>query len=315
MSASFPPPAVLAHFTPATHSLRWVRIEGGFSGAEVWRGDDPAGSPLFALKAWPDGTLLEPIHRWMARAAHLPFVPRVVPTQSGHTVVTHAGRVWDLATWLPGVADFRANPNDARLTNACAALARLHHAWTPHSPTELPCPAVARRLHVLADRSTIPDLTHLDAESRRVVQRAADQIARCAARAEQALLPWTERSLPLRPCLCDVHHDHVLFAGDAVTGVIDYGAMKVDHVAVDLARLLGDLVEDDDARFAAGLNAYHAAGGTLGVPAEFVRLLDRSGVVCALVGWLHRFATHPPSSAVTARLTRLVSRLEISFAV
>ena len=69
----------------------------------------------------------------------------------------------------------------------------------------------------------------------------------------RALATWAERPLPLQPCLCDVWHDHVLFEGDTVTGVIDYGGAKIDHVAVDLARLLGSMAGDKAKLRAAGL--------------------------------------------------------------
>jgi hypothetical protein len=117
-----------------------------------------------------------------------------------------------------------------------------------------------------------------------------------------------------QPCLRDVWGAHVLFTGDAVTGVVDYGAVKPDHPAGDLARLLGDLVGDDPEPFAAGLAAYRAAGGELDVPDGFVRLLDRTGVVCGVINWLLRLGdpTYPcPDPArVAARLDRLTARVE-----
>jgi hypothetical protein len=137
-------------------------------------------------------------------------------------------------------------------------------------------------------------------------------LARLAPSAERALRVWANRPVPVQPCLCDVWHDHVLFTADAVTGVIDFGAMKTDHVGVDLARLLGSLVGDDDARFAAGLRAYRDAGGVLDVPDGFVRLLDRTGAVCAVAFWLRKLERGPVPNpeAVAARLRELAGRLE-----
>jgi homoserine kinase type II len=315
---------VLARYGAAVGGLRWVALGsgGGFSGAHVWRGEDDRG-PVLALKAWPPGGItqehLAAIHRLMTRAVHLPFVPVVIPASDGSTVVVAGGWVWDLCRWMPGTAGFHADPTPARLVNACAALARLHRAWRPAVPAWGPCPAVRRRLELLgrwralsASRPAPAPQQHptLDAPLRRAWQ----VVAATADRAERSLQEADARAVPVQPCLCDVWGGHVLFSGDAVGGVIDYGAVKDDHVAVDLARLLGDLVEDDEGRFAAGLDAYRAAGGELDVPDGFVRLLDRTGAVCGAINWLVRLCDggyEPPDpGAVAARIDRLAARAQ-----
>jgi homoserine kinase type II len=242
----------------------------------------------------------------------------VVPAADGVTVVVAGGRVWDLTRWMPGAADFHTNPIPVRLASACAALARLHHAWRPAVPARGPCPAVRRRLELLARWREL-SASHLAPPRQRhaildtPVRRAWQAVAASAERAERSLREADGGPVALQPCLCDVWGGHVLFTGDEVTGVIDYGAAKDDHIAVDLARLLGDLVGDDDDRFAAGLAAYRAVGGALDVPDAFVRLLDRTGVVCGAINWLLRLCDggyeHPDPPAVAMRLERLVERV------
>lgn len=313
--------AVLARYGAAVSGLRWTPAGGGFSGARVWRGDDESGSSVLALKAWPADMppgRLDRIHVWMKQAEHLPFVPAILPSRELDTAVEGAGRVWDLTRWMPGTADFRANPTPARLGNACAALARLHRAWAPRGPGFAPCPAVYRRLRVLADWREMPrrfigpgSCGHAELDG--LIRHGAEEVARLAEPAERALLPWTTRPVVVQPCLCDIWHAHVLFTGDSVSGVIDYGAMKEDHGAVDLARLLGDLVGDDEVQFAAGLDAYRDAGGRADSDPRLVRLLDRTGVLCGVVVWLARLVvearTYPDPAAVAARLRQLVTRL------
>ena len=99
----------------------------------------------------------------------------------------------------------------------------------------------------------------------------------------------------------------MLFTGDRVTGIVDYGAMKIDNSAVDLARLLGDLVGDDEARFNLGLNAYHAANPPVAVSSQLVKQLDRTGVVCAIIHWVRQSRS---TDATLRRLRKLLDRAE-----
>ena len=149
-------------------------------------------------------------------------------------------------------------------------------AGRPPSSRARPCPAVARRLDI------VRAWRELLQSGWRPTPRADDP-ARSAAEHAWRLLPgrievipdllrrWVDRTWPLQPCLCDVWHDHVLFDGDRVTGLIDYGAMKIDHPAVDLARLLGSLAEDDLAGWTIGLAAYREVRPLSGGEEELAR--------------------------------------------
>jgi homoserine kinase type II len=66
------------------------------------------------------------------------------------------------------------------------------------------------------------------------------------------------RDVLLQPCLRDARPEHLLFCGDRVTGLIDFGAMAIESVAADLARLLGEWVGPDRVEWAAALEAYTA---------------------------------------------------------
>lgn len=57
----------------------------------------------------------------------------------------------------------------------------------------------------------------------------------------EQLKPLADVSFRLQPCIRDIWHDHVLFDGDRVTGLIDFGAMQIDTPATDIARLVGSL--------------------------------------------------------------------------
>ena len=92
--------------------------------------------------------------------------------------------------------------------------------------------------------------------------------------------------LSLQPCLCDVWHDHLLFSGDTLTGLVDYGSVKIDHVAVDLARMLGSLVEDNTAKWDLGLLGYRGIRPFSASEEGLARALDRAGIVLGAANWL-----------------------------
>jgi Ser/Thr protein kinase RdoA (MazF antagonist) len=315
---------VLQHFPAATaQGCEPLGNRGGFSGARLWKvqGFD---SPL-CLRAWPKNVgpeRLQFIHSEMTRAASrgLDFVPKIHSTRSAVTWVQYAGRVWDLTTWMPGVADFASNPSETRIELACTALARLHNAWHEHGGPAV-CPAILRRLERLqiwqewqqSGWRPLPS-AGLQNPIDDLVRRAWQVLPRFLERLPDRLRPWTTRSLPLQTCLCDIWHDHILFNGNKVGGIIDYGSLRSDHVAVDLARLLGSLVGDDTALLAAGLVAYLRVRPLSSEEEQLVRVLDETGTLIGIANWLiwlyheHRHFEDP--TAVAQRLGVLVTRIE-----
>lgn len=298
---------------------------GGFSGARLWKVQGTTGS--YCVRAWPSGEQtperLGWIHHLMLRArkAGLEFVPAVTAAEDGRTWVEHAGRLWEVTTWMPGQADLYERPTTARIEAACTALAQLHHAWRDFPSPVGPCPAISRRLEIarewmgLIQSGWSPSFGAVAADPFHPWSERAWFLLRTGVEAVQhSLGPWTGRILPLQPCLCDIWHDHVLFDGDMVTGLIDYGGVKMDHVAVDLARLLGSIVGDDAQQRAAGLQAY-ACIRTLSWEEEaLVGILEETGAILAVATWLKwlyrdRRVIEDPAAAVQ-RLSKLVERLE-----
>jgi Ser/Thr protein kinase RdoA (MazF antagonist) len=298
---------------------------GGFSGAGLWRVEASSGRAL-CLRAWPrdfSRERLKWIHRLMqgARAAGLDFVPEVFSSAHHITSVEHSHRLWDLTTWMSGQADFHARPTSTRLHASCAALARLHNAWRNQTPQTGPCPAIMRRLAQaetwralvksgwkLPPRSADVDPVRPWAErAYLILERKIDGVP-CA------LAPWTERVFALQPCLCDIWHDHVLFDGDVVAGIVDYAAIKVDHPTVDLARLLGSMIGDDAILRASALDAYGRIRPLNWDEREFVKVLDETGTILAMATWLkwvyHDGKYFEDRRAVAERLAKVVERVE-----
>jgi Ser/Thr protein kinase RdoA (MazF antagonist) len=298
---------------------------GGFSRARLWRGEGAAGA--FCLRAWPAHTTADRVrglHRIMqhARGQDLDFVPAVFASGNGDTVVETAGGVWELTQWLTGRADFAEHPRAARLEAACEALARLHRAWEAFTTPAEPCPAVRRRLQVLADWQ---DLLASGWRPRPSADPCLDPVGPLAERAwrglptwlqtvSRSLGPWVDFRSPVQPCLCDLWHDHLLYEGDRLVGLVDYGAVKADLVAVDLSRMLGSLVGDDLQGWELGLRSYRRVRDLDGNQERLARVLDRTGVILGITNWLrwlyHENRPYEDLTTIARRMEHLLRRIE-----
>src|SRR5262249_7125138 len=105
---------------------------------------------LFCLRAWPVGMAtdaLTHLHRLMAQArgCGLDFIPVIHPADHGVTWTEHGGRLWELTSWMPGIADFSANPSQQRLRAAWPGGPGPHMPGSPPAKNQGVGPAVQRR--------------------------------------------------------------------------------------------------------------------------------------------------------------------------
>ncbi|HEX7377834.1 MAG TPA: aminoglycoside phosphotransferase family protein [Pirellulales bacterium] len=293
---------VLAAYSPECQPLRLEPLgsAGGFSGARFWRVQAPAG--VFCLRRWPrehpERQQLEFIQAvlWHVRQEGFRLAPLPVETRTHAGYVSEAGHLWELTPWLPGQADYHRDPSLKKLRAAAGALARFHLAASsfplPHRGPDAP-PGLGKRMDVLASW-TPAKLSKLAAS---IVAADWPELARLAER----LLPLFNRAadavidtlnqaaairVPLEACIRDIWHDHVLFCGDKVSGVIDFGAMRVDSVATDVARLLGSLCGDDGAAWLEALQAYDSIRPLSSSEALLVTAYDRANVLLSGMSWL-----------------------------
>ena len=328
-------PQILARWqTPGRSESAESVLHRGFSGAVIVRVRSDAGG--WCLRGWPPNAppveRLRGLHRLLAHvhAAGVTQVPVPRPAIDGDTLVEMHGRRWQLEPWQPGTADFHRDSSDLRLENAMAVLAAFHRvAWlfrpraderdwfatgargTPPSVVERRCqlgdwrpPAIDRVRQALSGDGS--DFARL---GREILDHAARLATAIAAELDAAAgVP-----LPLGPCVRDVWHDHLLFTGNEVTGLIDLSASRTDHVAVDLARLLGSLCGDDVRRWDIALNAYRQQRPLSLDELGLVPVLDRSGVLLSGLTWLkRRYLRGEPIAdmdRVCVRLKSIVARL------
>lgn len=305
--------SILSHYPTVASDLIWQPLgsAGGYSGAHLWEGRDSHGQ-RYALKAYPTDfppDRLLTIHRLMRQAwMTLPFVPVVEPTRDFSTIVVRHGRVWDLTSWMPGIADFDQHPSEQRLRSVMVALARLHLVWRPSSSEIAPCPAVLRRLELFRYHGDLVSRPIADSAWQTITQRSRILLDRELPRALVALQAWEHRPVLVQPCLCDPWHDHLLFQGDDLTGVIDYGSVKIDHPAVDLARVLGDLVPGNPIAQQMALDEYRKVNGGVSVD-PLVGILTWTGGLGGIVNWFRRYHRGEIPGAMMPRVRLRIERL------
>jgi len=222
---------------------------------------------------------------------------------------------------LPGKADFHRQPTAERIANALTAVARIHHAWQSAACAGS-CPAIQRRL-VCAERwqkllatGWQPRLSAEQPPAMNLWAQRAWPIVRERTGALALRLQISPgNQVPLQPCLCDIWHDHVLFSSDTVTGIVDYGSVRIDHVAVDLARLIGSMAGDDQQLRESALEAYRRQRALSADDTALMELLDESGTLLGAANWLmwvyHDGRLFPDMEKAALRLAALVQRLEI----
>jgi Ser/Thr protein kinase RdoA (MazF antagonist) len=298
---------------------------GGFSGSQLWKVAAPAGE--YCLRRWPEETTAERLafihacqRHW--RGSGLAFIPVPMDSSTGRTFVEHQGHLWELATWMPGKADYRDHPSPARLAAAMQALARIHEAaatMTGQSRVAT-SPGLAARLKQLRElRDGGIERIAAAVVSRplawdKFARQICDKFRQFALLVEPRLADAVTISGPLFPCLRDVWHNHVLFTGDDVTGIIDFGAARVESPAGDIARLVGSLVGDDQRGWDAALAAYDASRPLGARQRQLIRAFDASNVLLSGINWLSWLYLEQrefeDAAAVTRRLAEISARLE-----
>jgi homoserine kinase type II len=329
--------------------LEFLQSAGGFSGALFWK--ITLGDRAYCLRRWPPEhpapqrlafihAVLQHVRQQGFRLAISPLPQEVTGNRrqaielagrgarpspaplAPQTIVAAHGHLWELTPWVRGAADFALHPSPARLESALRALAGFHLAAASFPGIRPGEPRSVRdridrieklqsgglaRLGRSLDAAAWPELARLGRRLCALFPLAAPPIYRA--------LQGAARSLPRQPCIRDIWHDHVYFEGDQVSGMIDFGAMDVDHVATDVARLLGSLAADDRLLWSAGLAAYEQLRPLNPLERQLVTTLDAGFVLLAGLNWLEwvfcqgrKFTGQ--ESTIVARVEQIVTRLE-----
>lgn len=174
------------------------------------------------------------------------FIPVPRLAVSGQPWYERGGFRWEVCNWLPGAADFNLRPSRDRLHAAVEAVARFHAAAQYGSATWGVSPAVARRLALLRQLPERYDALISANFATTIGGRVP--VARVLRRIPDLHSEWQRqgeflagRTWRLQPVHGDLWHDHLLFTGNRLTGMIDFSALKIDMPQLDWGRLVSSL--------------------------------------------------------------------------
>jgi homoserine kinase type II len=290
---------LLARYPPHAQPLSELESlggAGGYSGSRFWRYQSLSG-PL-VLRAWPDNgpgrSHLERIHHWLSLASETGLCPVPLRDNSDRSLQEFQGTFWEITPWLPGEADSARPLATGRLESAFSGLSALHRRWAGESSRNV-SPGLASRLQIVEHLlhggfDSIEAAVATQAGSADGITAAAGSwlaLARTVAPALRGSLSRAARSVvALQPCLRDARREHFLFERDRLTGIVDFGAMGVDCVSSDLARLIGDWLEGDPTLRARALAAYERIRPLEPAEATLIRVFETSADLLMGQRWL-----------------------------
>lgn len=268
---------------------------GGRSGSQWWRFNTPGG--LLGLRAWPpppigpDATRLAQIHGWLSVARAFPVVPKPLPGLDGRTWQNGEGHLWELIPWLPGEAEPFPHERPSRIEAGFRALARFHQELARTGLIRGTSPNVVARLEELerlrsGGFDTLSQGIAPGVDATPLLGRWRLLAEQLAPRSIAALRGVASLRVPLQPCVRDMRGEHLLFEGDTLRGLVDFGAMGVDSVATDLARLAEDWLGADPEATRRGLSAYEAVRPLDATERRLIEPLTRSGALLAGANWI-----------------------------
>ncbi|MEM8734350.1 MAG: phosphotransferase, partial [Planctomycetota bacterium] len=277
--------------------------QGGLSSSSVFRCQGRA--EQFCLRKWSGGVARFGHIQWIqsqiarAIAVGVEALPAHFRTVDGESLIADGDDVWELTEWKPGVADYLDFPSQSRLLAATRLLARFHSVFEPESRVQV-SPAMEQRLQVLGDairwaaqvnwRSTsFADslTTGLSEDQSKLiemnVQRTHVFLRENGERLHQRLQILAKEPIHCHFVLRDVWSDHLLYSQDEVTGMIDFGAARIDEPATDVARLLGSLEPVDVDRWMFGFEGYRSMCPA--IQRERVVMLDQVSTLLSANQW------------------------------
>lgn len=319
--------SILQHYVlPEVLGVDYLGGNGGFSGAQLWKLGTAEGN--YCLRRWPlshpNRERLEWINLVLVHTAGMgcEFIPAPLETKSGQRFISAGGFFWEVTKWMEGIACFKEDPNEARLTQVAESLAKFHLAsaqvnlgFEKSRNLNTRYDAMVASASLIAEigqcsEAGLPD--YIYRLRALVVGLGVSHIKRITANLE----PLRGVVFPVQPVVRDIWHDHLIFCGNELSGLVDFGAMQMDNVACDLSRALGSIVPEERSRWECAIEAYSQFRPLTHQEIDLIYVLDQPSAFLGALNWLKWILIEQRAfeseANVKLRIMDLTSRLEAS---
>jgi Ser/Thr protein kinase RdoA (MazF antagonist) len=242
------PPEVRQAWPELQQASQFRPIAEGLSSSQVWRVQLP--NTELCLKAWLKTAItpqrLTELHQFQSELSDsLFFIAKIERSMEGAMFLKAQDHVWELSSWLPG-APVSASRITLELGQAAIqAVAQMHATSQSWKCQYGSSPSVSQRIEMLQRYQVrLSELKisveRADEPLRTLASQTLRHFHSSSVRVEAELKRLTTPT-ELFWVLRDLHNEHVLFENGTVSGIIDFGAARMDEPIVDLVRLLGSL--------------------------------------------------------------------------
>lgn len=273
--------------------------KGGWSGATFWNWTSPKGRIL--MKVWPVDGPSEKHH--LCRHKRLEGLKSLslplalpIPDRYGRTLRRWQSQSWaELIPWIDGTPAWD-DPSDDKMAHVAGLLSEFHGRWLSFGPRyQNRSEAVISRLGQLHKLAQMKDHDFCSSQQLRIGQSQSTfqllhEIVRLSKELVQKAIAWLgpfeTHAFRIQTVLRDARPDQFLFNDEYPSGVIDFGAVGSDSVALDLARLTSEWFPNDALRTDQFIRYYESHHRITNLERDAIRPLSLAGAILGGLAWL-----------------------------
>ena len=288
---------------------------GGFSRNTVFHARVGSGESLiqYAIRSWESATYdADRILQILAFQTHLTekqiAAPKPIRWLNNQWIIPYERTFWTIESWLAGQSlASGSDVSDQLLSKIVESLFDLHTAGRTFGTIQQPSQGIADRIHKISEWKERISIAKVEKLVREVsslgtlANVSSEQLSRIqlgfgiALQAIQQLGNyWIRECIRFQNHKPDCHwinrdlwRNNILVDQDRITGIVDFGASRIDWPILELVRCLSSFLDPHDSRWQSALNHYQEVPLSHKLPVELenICMLDHVATTLSLFYW------------------------------